>query len=146
MSARPCANRDCRREAPRGRSRCNRCRNREARERDPARYAYHRLKANAKRRGKLFDLTLEEFRRFATATDYLKAKGRRATCYHVDRIDERRGYTADNIQPLTNRANVRKYVTFAYGHGDPADPDTNDRGMWFSTRIATAAPAPTAPF
>lgn len=81
-------------------------------------YAYSTLKQNAKRRSKHFELTFEQFKAFAIATDYYKRKGRKATCYHIDRIDETRGYTIDNIQVLTNRENAKKYALFKaeYNH------------------------------
>ena len=126
---------------------CNRCRNEYTKARDPQRHAYYRLKSNAKRRGKPFDLTLADFREFCEGTDYIKGKGRTARCYHVDRIDETKGYTRDNLQCITNSDNRAKYVSFAYGHGDPSDPDTNERGMWYRTTIGrTDAPETHAPF
>lgn len=123
----------CTHEPYPGRRECRRCNNARLKAADPERYAYQRLKANAKRRGKAFDLTLAEFRQFSTATGYTKGAGRSATCYHVDRIDPTRGYTRDNIQRLTNRQNRLKYVRFTWGISSPEDPDANERAIWFST-------------
>lgn len=109
-----CSHRNCSHPVEAGRKECRRCRARRYRERNPVASAYSKLKANAKRRGKPFDLTLAEFREFCVATDYIKNKGRGSTCYHVDRIDETKGYTRNNIQVLTNQENKQKYVRFAY--------------------------------
>jgi hypothetical protein len=83
---------------------------------NPLRYAYQNLKGNAKRRGKVFDLTFDEFKQFAVKTEYIGKKGRTAESYHVDRIDPARGYTINNIQVLTNSENMRKHM-IAYWNG-----------------------------
>jgi hypothetical protein len=77
-------------------------------------YAYQNLKSNSKRRGKAFELTFEEFSEFAIEVDYLKKKGITSTSLHVDRIDENKGYTRDNIQGLENSKNVRKWLIYHY--------------------------------
>lgn len=77
---------------------------------NPARYAYNNLRGNARRRGKEFELTFEEFQQFCIKTKYLNGKGRSATGLHIDRINPKLGYTKDNIQVLTNRENVQKYI------------------------------------
>lgn len=84
------------------------------RERNPVRAAYLNLKSNAKRRGKQFELTFEEFEEFAVSTSYIAKKGRRKHSMHIDRIDENIGYTRSNIQPLQNGQNVRKYLRYRY--------------------------------
>jgi len=81
---------------------------------NPMRYAYLNLKHNARRRGKEFKLTFEQFAQFCRKVDYLKKKGVSASSYHIDRIDENKGYTLDNIQVLTNSANVRKYLDYRW--------------------------------
>ena len=80
----------------------------------PIRYTYQTLKDNAKRRGKSFNLTFEQFKQFAIKTDYLNVKGITKTSYHIDRIDENKGYTIDNIQLLTNEQNIKKYFDHYY--------------------------------
>jgi hypothetical protein len=80
------------------------------REKYPLKYAYQNLKDNAKRRGKDFNLTFKEFKEFATKVEYIKKKGIKGECFHIDRIDENKGYTKDNIQLLTNSQNVRKFL------------------------------------
>lgn len=72
------------------------------------RAAYNNLKCNARRRGKDFDLSFEEFSKFALMCDYLKGKGRKSTSYSIDRIDNEKGYTLDNIQVTTLGENSRK--------------------------------------
>lgn len=102
--ARPCKTPGCRNNARPSGAACHTCQAHG----NPARYAYRHLKANAKRRGKEFSLTLEQFTAFAIETQYLDKRGKTATSYTIDRIDPTRGYHADNIQVLTNRENVQK--------------------------------------
>jgi hypothetical protein len=78
------------------------------RNRHPFKYAYTSLKHNTKRRGHEFNLTLSEFIRFCRITSYLKYKGIRKNNYTIDRIDETKGYTLDNMQVLSNSDNVKK--------------------------------------
>lgn len=78
-------------------------------------YAFQNLKDNAKRRGKVFELTFEQFEKFAVRVDYIKKKGRKSDSIHIDRIIEEGGYTEENIQPLENGANVRKFLDYHYG-------------------------------
>jgi len=109
---RTCNTAHCRKSAAPNYKKCWSCVKKAYAERHPIRYAYNNLKQNAKRRNKHFELTFEQFKAFAVATEYYKKKGRKATCYHIDRIDETQGYTIDNIQVLTNQENVRKYAIF----------------------------------
>gem|GEM_PF-5484863 len=52
----------------------------------------------------------------------MKKKGIYQESWHIDRIDESGGYTIDNIQVLTNRQNVRKYLKFSLDeHGKPVN-------------------------
>lgn len=87
---------------------CSKCQ----RLKNPEKYAYQTLKDNAKRRGKEFTLTFEQFNEFAIKTNYIARKGRKKDCLHVDRICEKDGYTKENIQVLTNSQNVRKYLKY----------------------------------
>lgn len=95
-----------------GRRICYSCRYKSYKERNPYRLAYTRLRGHAKARGKEFDLTFEQFKAFCINSNYLNCKGVRKESYHIDRIDETKGYTVDNIQLLTNTENVRKYINF----------------------------------
>ena len=82
------------------------------RKKNPVKYAYQSLKNNAKRRGKVFELTLEQFKEFAIKTRYMAKRGIYKNSYHIDRIDEAKGYTIDNIQVLTNSENIKKSMLF----------------------------------
>lgn len=76
-------------------------------------YTFRILKGNAKRRGKLFTLTLEQFGSFCTKTKYLDLKGRLPTSASIDRIDPSRGYEVGNLQILSLSENSEK------GEDDP---------------------------
>lgn len=78
------------------------------RERNPAKYAFAKLRWNAKRRRKKFTLTLDEFEDFCAETGYLMMKGRDADSATIDRIDNSKGYSRDNIRVLTNSENSAK--------------------------------------
>lgn len=90
-------------------SMCNHCRYLHEKETDPIGQAYRRLKSHAKQRGKEFTITKEEFSQFCVKSEYLQRKGIQKECYHIDRIDEMKGYSLDNIQVLTNSENIKKY-------------------------------------
>ena len=105
-----CLNAHCRNKTKSGY--CATCRSRKSRLEDPVRYAYNNLKNRAKQRGKYFDLTLEQFSEFCTKTKYIQGKGRSASSFTVDRIDETQGYTADNLQILPLGQNIRKYLSY----------------------------------
>lgn len=90
---------------------CGYCRLKKWRKDNPIKYAYSNLKNNAKQRGKFFDLTFEQFKKFAIKTEYIKKAGIKKNAYHIDRIDEYGGYTVDNIQLLTNSENSKKFHT-----------------------------------
>lgn len=87
---------------------CGKCYTRQWRERNPARYAYNKLKSNAKRRKKGFTLTFEEFQDFCAETGYLELRGRDADSATIDRIGNDGPYSRDNIQVLTNSENSSK--------------------------------------
>ena len=78
------------------------------RKKNPELYAYRALKANAKRRGKHFDLTFEQFKEFCVRTKYLVGKGIEKDSFTIDRVEEHLGYTVSNLQVLTNSQNVKK--------------------------------------
>lgn len=104
---------------------CGSCKSRRWREKNPEKYAYLALKNNAKRRGKLFDISFDEFNAFCIQVGYIKKRGITRTAYHIDRIDENKGYTIDNIQILQNHENVKKYFRYHYCE--------KDRKMIFNT-------------
>lgn len=84
------------------------------RENNMERSAYLNLKHNALRRGKHFSLSFEEFLEFSLKFKYLAGRGIEKDSLHIDRIDENKGYSADNIQALTNEQNVRKFLDYYY--------------------------------
>lgn len=100
------------REAAKNRKVCWKCQYAKLKARDPIGLAYRRLKGHAKERGKEFSITLEEFTQFCVRSDYINKKGIRHDSFHIDRKDEEKGYFIGNIQLLTNKENVLKYIEF----------------------------------
>jgi hypothetical protein len=86
--------------------------------------AYITHRDNAKRRGKEHAITFDEFKKFAIETKYFVNKGKSKTSLHIDRIDEMKGYTIDNIQVLPNCENVYKYVRFKEKIGSKVNFET----------------------
>lgn len=74
----------------------------------PLEYTFNVLRTNAKRRGKSFELTKEEFAQFCEQTGYLSSKGTTKAKMHIDRIDATKGYSINNIQILSCSANSSK--------------------------------------
>lgn len=75
---------------------------------NPIRATYYNLKNNAKRRNKDFQLTFEEFGEFATKYQINYGKKRTKDTWSIDRVDPSKGYSIDNIQPLTLSENSEK--------------------------------------
>lgn len=103
-----CTTKYCPKLAAKGRKICHSCVKRAYAEKHPVEYNFQVFKNNAKRRNKEFTLTLEQFKQFAYETQLLLGRGRSSTSWHIDRIDNDKGYTLENIQILTNAENVRK--------------------------------------
>jgi len=76
---------------------------------DPVYDRYVNFKGNALRRGKSFEIKLPEFREWCEKTGYIVSKGMRGKNCTIDRINNNIGYRIDNIQLLTNKANIEKY-------------------------------------
>lgn len=96
-----------------GKSMCAKHYHRQRKERDPCGYTYHALKSNAKRRGKVFTITMEYFRDWCAETGYIELKGRFAWMYSIDRIEPEKGYEPGNLQMIKVGDNVRKrYVEY----------------------------------
>lgn len=92
---------------------CSRHRRQRQKEINPLGYFYDLLHQNAKRRGKIFGITICDFKAFCEETGYLAKKGRGANNMTIDCIDPHKGYVRGNIQILTNSQNVRKrYVPY----------------------------------
>lgn len=56
------------------------------------------------------------FRQFCIDTDYMLNKGTSKHSYTIDRIDNNKGYTPDNIRVLPNVENARKNNKCIYDH------------------------------
>jgi hypothetical protein len=102
-----CKTPDCFNQAIKYRLICGKCRTRKYREKYPLKYWYDTLKMNAKRRGKEFDLTLEQFSEFCKKTGYDEKKGKTADSLSVDRIKPWLGYSANNIRAITLSDNTK---------------------------------------
>ena len=103
-----CATPRCRNQRVKGKTLCHTCRSRKYRQSNPVKAAYDALKHNARRRGKTFSLTLDEFKKFCRKTKYIAGKGRAKDHYSIDRIDNNRWYEIGNIRVLTNQENAAK--------------------------------------
>lgn len=103
----------CKNEKPKNDVLCPKHRKRHQKQSDLATYTYNALKSNAKRRGKAFELTKDEFKRWCEATGYLDAKGRKSSSMSIDRIDPDKGYSISNIRMLSYGENsARKDCPF----------------------------------
>ena len=107
-----CKNKRCNRQAHTRHKLCAPCRYKKQKLETPVKRAYFTLRCNALRRGKAFTLTLEDFTAFCNQCNYMAGKGITSTSLTVDRIDEERGYSADNIQCLTNAQNRKKFAAY----------------------------------
>lgn len=87
---------------------CYTCRSRNARKNNPVRASYENLRANTKRRGHEFTITFEYFKQFCREYDYIANKGKTASSYSIDRINNEIGYVPGNLRVLTLSENSRK--------------------------------------
>lgn len=96
---------------PRGKK-CATCYSRIWREKNPTKAFYISQKAHAKARKIPFNITFEEFEKWAIKYKLIGHTGKTKYAYQVDRIneDDPRGYHIDNIQKLTQEENVAKQV------------------------------------
>lgn len=102
-----CSTKGCKKKALKNRTICSACKQRKWREKHPIKAAYYDLKTNARRRGKEFNLTLEEFTKFCIDTGYDEKRGRFADCLSIDRKRPEEGYSLDNIRAITVSENVK---------------------------------------
>lgn len=93
---------------------CSCCAKRIYRAKYPMKAAYQNLRSNAKRRGKGFSITFEDFALFCQRTQYITYKGKTKNSYSIDRPKNHLGYTLDNMQILTLSANSIKKVFIDY--------------------------------
>ena len=91
-------------------------------ERDPYLYWYGVLRRNARRRRKVFTISLEYFTQFCKEHDYINSKGRKSKSKTIDRMIDELGYIEGNLQILENGQNVRKKYSDYWKH----NPD----GAW----------------
>jgi hypothetical protein len=106
-----CKTKRCRNPKPHWRRFCRKCQWRQLKERDPLRYSFYHLKNRAKQRGHEFSLTFDQYKDFALKTGYFERKGKTAESLSINRIDNSRGYHADNIEAVTLSYNSRlKYA------------------------------------
>lgn len=106
-----CATKGCGNEAYRG-GLCHTCRSRKYARESPFKYHYNALRNNARRRGKKFDLTFEEFKEIWLEHPEKWAEKKRpgVECkWQMDRKKPWLGYTKDNIQIIEKSKNVIKY-------------------------------------
>lgn len=71
-------------------------------------YTYNLLKQNAKRRKKVFTITLQDFKDFCNETGYLETKGKTKFKSSIDRKDHTKGYEKGNLQILSLSENSKK--------------------------------------
>lgn len=112
----------CMRKKAKDRNICVQCRKEWYKKNHPIRFQYDVLRSNAKRRGKVFTLTYERFESLVKENDYMTKKGTRCKSLQIDRIDEDKGYTDDNVQCITLRENVYKYAAHKRKNSEP-DPE-----------------------
>jgi len=103
-----CKQKNCSHSAIDGKKICHRCNMRTWRANNRVKAAWIALRDNSKRRGKEFNLTLDQFTTFCTETKYIAGKGRSVDSLSIDRIDNAKGYTLDNIRILPFGENSRK--------------------------------------
>lgn len=108
-----CATQRCRRVAYKTRAGvqtkyCTACRAKHQKESNPFGYHFNLFRCNAKRRGKDFELTIDEYKAFAVQHGLFTADGVKLSNLSIDRIDPNIGYRADNLQVLTIGENSRK--------------------------------------
>lgn len=90
---------------------CCRCNARRWKTSSPFAYHFNALRGNARRRGKEFTLTIDQYKEFAIREGLFSPAGVKYPNRSIDRIDQSRGYHIDNIQVLTISENVRKKYT-----------------------------------
>ncbi len=87
---------------------CHKHRHRYQKANSPLVYHYKALKQNARRRNKIFTITLDHFKEFCDETGYLELKGRLKKSATIDRIKNELGYIPGNLQVLTLAQNASK--------------------------------------
>ncbi len=78
------------------------------RKKDLYKWSFSVHRNNAKRRGIPWQLTFEEFKKFAVEEDLVYMSGRTKQSLSIDRVISSEGYHKDNIQILTVSENSKK--------------------------------------
>jgi hypothetical protein len=87
---------------------CSKCSRRREKETNPFGYFYDAQRQNARRRGKEFNLTKDEFKEFAIRERLMSPDGVKFPNKTIDRKVPEKGYEIGNIQVLTISENSRK--------------------------------------
>lgn len=106
-----CTTKNCRNNAAPQRTICEKCKSRLLKQKNPYLYYYNNLRNNARRRGKKFSLSFDEFKKFCDETGYLLLKGKNAGDASIDRIKDNEGYSYNNIRMITLSHNSYKNAT-----------------------------------
>lgn len=109
-----CATKFCTNERGKNRLVCHCCRSKKFRKEQPMKASFQTLRYNARRRGKEFSLTFEQFEKFCYETNYIAGRGRQKTSFSIDRIDNNKGYSIDNIRVLSVSDNSRRNKILVY--------------------------------
>lgn len=105
-----CSTPYCKNDRAPNRKICHKCKSQREKVLNPIFYYYNNLRNNAKRRGKEFTLTRDEFEQFCKETNYIELKGKSTKSMTIDRKNADKGYSYDNIQILTQKLNGLKGV------------------------------------
>lgn len=108
-----CKTKGCRKTAKKG-NYCYSCVIKRFAIKHPEKYAYFTLRNNAKRRGKVFTITFDDFLAAIIPTKYMKGRGRTATSLHIDRDKEHLGYEPGNLKVRRNTDNIKKYLSWSH--------------------------------
>lgn len=130
---------------------CHSCEKKKYREKNPVMSTYTLLRSNAKRRGKRFVITIEEFKQWVVKHDYMDGKGTGSSNKTIDCINPLIGYQVDNMQVLTNAENIRKMhhdkkMMDKYGYYAGNPPDSPPDNETLDALPVELRQLPTAPF
>lgn len=89
---------------------CNKCQSRKVRAKNPIKYAWDMLKKSAKKRSKVFTISLADFTILCNESNYIERKGRFNESLSIDRIKNELGYIKGNLRVVTNKVNRENYV------------------------------------
>lgn len=103
-----CVTKRCRNSVKNAGAKCSTCRRRDQKNNNPFAYYWGNMKQNAKRRGKEFRITLEEYVEWSVKHRLHTHDGTKFCNKTVDRVDNSLGYFIENMQVLTLSENSRK--------------------------------------